>query len=123
MTAQTPTPLWAMGLTFFCSLLGGLGQAFFKAGSRHLSPRPWDLLTNAPLLAGLGCYGAATVLFVFALRHGRLSTLYPIIALSYVWVFLLSWIHFREFQDRSLTLNLTGVLLILAGVVFVALGR
>jgi len=112
-----------MALTCFCSVLGGAGQAFFKAGAENLSMRPLALLTNVPLLVGLACYAAATALFVFALKHGNLSSLYPLIALSYVWVFLISWIYFKEFQDRSIGLNLVGVGLILVGVILVAMGR
>jgi len=117
------TPLWAIGLTVFCSVLGALGQAFFKAGSKTLSLKPLELVTNWPLLTGLGFYGAATVLFVFALKNGRLSTLYPFIALSYIWVFFISLTYFKEFEGRSVTLNLAGVAVIFAGVILVALGR
>jgi uncharacterized membrane protein len=117
------TPFWTIALTFFCSVLGALGQVFFKAGSSGFSLNPVQFLTNPRLLAGLGCYGLATFLFVFALKYGRLSVLYPVIALSYAWVFFASWLYFKEFQERSIALNTVGVALILAGVLLVASGR
>ena len=35
-------------------------------------------------------YGLSAILFIFALKYGKLSVLYPVIATSYVWVALLS---------------------------------
>ena len=49
-----------------------------------------------PLVAGYGLYGLNTVMLVLALRDGELSQLYPIIAMTYVWVTLLSYTLLRE---------------------------
>lgn len=123
MNAPDSTPIWAIALVFFCSMLGAVGQAFFKAGAGALSLKPAELARNWQVGVGLAAYGVATLLFLFALKHGRLSMLYPVIAMSYVWVFLISWLCFREFEGKSVLPNLGGVLLIFAGVVLVALGR
>jgi len=123
MVTTESTPFWAIALTFGCSILGAVGQAFFKAGSRTLEAKIWSLATNWQLLTGLAAYAFATVLFIIALKYGRLSTLYPVIAMSYVWVFLISWFYFKEFQNRSIALNMAGVAFILAGVILIAMGR
>ena len=60
-----------------------------------------------------------TVLMVFALRDGELSILYPIIALTYVWVTILSVIFFHE------TLNLfklVGIAVVVTGVAVMGRG-
>jgi multidrug transporter EmrE-like cation transporter len=54
------------------------------------------LLTNVPLIAGYACYGVSLLLLTVALRGGELSALYPIIALTYVWVSILSAVIFHE---------------------------
>jgi multidrug transporter EmrE-like cation transporter len=76
------------------------------------------LLTNLPLLAGYCLYGASTVLLVLALRDGELSLLYPVIALTYVWVTALSFLVFR---DTINVFKLLGITIIVVGVM--VLGR
>ena len=89
----------------FCSLLGATGQIFFKQAS--------DSNNIVRLGFGLLLYGSATILYVYMLRYGELSMLYPIISLSYVWVLFFSVWLFNE----SLTwTKFTGVMLILGGV-------
>ncbi len=76
------------------------------------------LFTNLPLLAGYCCYAVSTLLLVLALRDGELSLLYPVIALTYVWVTVLSLIIFHE------TINIFKVVGIVSIVIGVAvLGR
>ncbi len=82
----------------------------------HLDPI--RIVTNLPLLAGYSLYGINTLLLMLALRDGELSVLYPIIALSYVWVAILS-IYF--FEDRMNPWKISGIFLIIAGVTI--LGR
>ena len=67
-----------------------------KVGMTHFSPQPMALLTNVPLIAGYALYGINTLMLVLALKDGELSMLYPIIALTYVWVTLLSYFVLAE---------------------------
>jgi multidrug transporter EmrE-like cation transporter len=67
-----------------------------KVGMTHFNPQPMALLTNVPLIAGYALYGVNTLMLVLALKDGELSMLYPIIALTYVWVTLLSYVILRE---------------------------
>ncbi len=60
-------------------------------GPHHFVPTLAGLVTNVPLIAGYALYGINTLLLILALRDGELSMLYPIIALTYVWVTLLSY--------------------------------
>ncbi len=62
-----------------------------KVGMTHFEPRVMALVTNVPLVLGYALYGINTLMLVLALREGELSLLYPIIALTYVWVTLLSY--------------------------------
>lgn len=90
----------------------------FKVGVRHLVLTPAGLLTNLPLIAGCAFYGLFTVAMVLALREGELSLLYPIIALTYVWVTLLTYWLLKE--TPNLYKNL-GIVTIVIGVA--VLGR
>lgn len=91
-----------------------------KYGANHLTGDGMlGVLTNLPLLAGYILYGVNTLLMVMALRHGHLSVLYPIIALTYVWVTILSPMFF---VDHLNILKGLGVGLIVLGVSLIGVG-
>jgi multidrug transporter EmrE-like cation transporter len=73
----------------------------------------FGLATNLPLFSGLSCYGISTGLLVLALRYGELSVLYPIIALTYVWVSILSVVLLGETMNAF---KIAGLSLIVVGV-------
>jgi len=116
-----------------CTVLGAAAQMLIKRGTTMMPPLydaaagnafaqapmiAWKILTNVPLFGGLACYGISTILLVLALRYGELSVLYPIIALTYVWVSILS----VGFLGESLNVfKLLGLVFIVLGVA--VLGR
>jgi len=105
----------SVGITVLCTLLGAAGQVLIKLGAVQLgaSTSPLAMVSNPLLFGGYVLYGLMTGLFVFALRDEELSILYPIIALTYVWVSGLSVWLFRESFNLPKAL---GVVTIVAGV-------
>lgn len=105
----------SVGITVVCTLLGAAGQVLIKLGAAQLgqSTSPVAMVTNPLLFGGYVLYGLMTALFVLALRDEELSILYPIIALTYVWVTGLSvWLFGESFNlPKAL-----GVATIVAGV-------
>lgn len=101
-------------LVFICTVIGAVAQVFFKLGATALQrPTPIQILTSPTLLLGYGLYAVSTGLLILALRRGQLSLLYPVIALTYVWVTILSILVFSE------TLNAwkaVGLAVVIAGV-------
>jgi len=85
-----------MALVFSCTILGAAAQILMKIGMGHFEPHLAAIATNVPLMAGYVLYGINTLMLVLALREGELSMLYPIIALTYVWVTLLSYALLHE---------------------------
>src|SRR5215831_4976720 len=84
-------------LVFGCTILGAAAQILMKTGANQLAVHGLaGMLSNFPLLAGYCLYGLSTLLLVLALRDGELSLLYPVIALTYVWVTILSKVIFHE---------------------------
>ena len=75
-------------------------------------------LLNKKLIAGLSLYAIATIIFIPALKGGELSVLYPFVALSYVWVSLLS---VRFLKERMNIHKWLGILLIIIGVILIGL--
>jgi uncharacterized membrane protein len=109
----------SVSLVFGCTLLGAAAQILMKTGANHL-PHPGliAMITNVPLMAGYCLYGISTLLLVLALRDGELSLLWPVIALTYVWVTVLS---FLIFHDRLNPFKVAGIVIIVIGVT--VLGR
>ena len=105
-------------LVFACTVLGAAAQILMKIGMSHFQPNVLALIANVPLVAGYVLYGINTGMLVLALREGELSMLYPIIALTYVWVTLLSYLLLRE--PANLYKNV-GIAIIVMGVA--VLGR
>jgi multidrug transporter EmrE-like cation transporter len=106
-------------LVFCCTLLGAAAQILLKTGANQLvHPNVMGIITNLSLIGGLSLYGVSTVLLVLALRDGELSLLYPVIALTYVWVTMLSFV---VFHDRANPIKLIGIAIIVLGVA--VLGR
>ena len=71
------------------------------------------LAGNLPLLMGYSMSAMTAFLLILALRDGELSMLYPIIAMTYVWVNLLSMYFFHEHMNIW---KGTGIALVIGGV-------
>lgn len=115
------TPIWAMLIVLLCTALTSVGQILFKIGSVKLSWNILALITNLPLMAGFFFYGIGAVLLILALKYGELSVLYPIIALGFVWVSLLS-ARFLPIPESMNPMKWFGVAGIIIGVTLIGYG-
>ncbi|MCU1326172.1 MAG: hypothetical protein JWN34_1542 [Bryobacterales bacterium] len=107
------------------TVFAALAQIMMKYGATHYMPavvigdqRTWwpfvkALLTNYPLIFGYAVSALNALLLILALRDGQLSTLYPIISLTFVWVNLLSMYLFGDHMNLW---KAGGILLVVSGV-------
>ncbi len=114
----------AIIIVLACTLLVALGQYLIKLGANHLSHAGLlatmiGIFTIPQLFAGYCLYGIFTVMFVYALRHGELSILYPLIALGYVWVTITAVVAFHETMTPF---KIVGLIVIIAGVAVLGFG-
>ena len=104
------TPVWAMLLIVLCTLLLSSGQLLLKLGSKSVAA---STFLNPYVIAGVLLYGVAGLLMTFALKHGELSVLYPLIALGFIWVSIVSIVYLgespRHFQLLGTALVIFGV--------------
>ena len=134
MTPVTPAPdvhvpdpakrKMAILLVLACTLLVAIAQYLIKLGANRLSHAGLvatmiGIFTIPQLFAGYCLYGIFTVLFVYALRHGELSVLYPLISLSYVWVTITAVLAFHESVNPF---KIIGVAVIILGVAVLGFG-
>ena len=118
-------------LVFSCTLIGALAQILIKQGTAQLGSAHitlsqalvhptlvgrfcLDVITNLKLFIGYAMYGVMTFLMALALKGRELSRLYPIIALTYVWVtilsiFLLPGEHLNFFRTAGIAFIVGGV--------------
>ena len=116
-----------------CTLIIPAAQYLIKLGANQLAARQlaahhtgsvslqaavMGIFTNPAIFAGYCLYGVFTVLFIYALRHGELSILYPLISLAYVWVAIIAVVALHEAMNPF---KLAGIAIIMAGVA--VLGR
>lgn len=109
------TKWFAITLMVICTFLTSIAQIFYKIGAMRLP----EIITNYPIFIGILLYSIGAVVLVVALKFGEVTVLYPIIATSFIWVNILSWIVFSE------ALNITkwiGIIMIVAGITTIALG-
>jgi len=114
----------AILIVICCTLLVATAQYLIKLGANHLSHAGLvatmiGIFTIPQLFAGYCIYAVFTVLFVYALRHGELSILYPLIALGYVWVTITAVVAFHESMNP---MKVTGLAVIVAGVAVLGWG-
>jgi drug/metabolite transporter (DMT)-like permease len=117
-------------LVFGCTLFAAAAQVLMKYGALHPMPGIhlddpasairflMAVLGNSPLLLGYSLHACNAFLLIMALRHGELSVLFPVYALSYIWVDLLSLYFFHEHMNVWKT---AGIVLVMGGVAL--LGR
>ena len=117
-------------LMFFCTLIGALAQMLIKTGTSQvgahitlgdLAHQPslffefcLNMIRNPRLFFGYGCYAVNVLLIAVALKGRELSRLYPIIALTYVWVTFLSLLflpdeHMNFFKSIGIAFIVLGV--------------
>ena len=113
------TQLWAMLLVVVSSVLGSISPSLLKkASERKIYPLKF-LITNYPLYGAASLYMMAIFIFVFALKGGELTVLYPLSSLGYIWASLSS---VRFLGERMSAFKWAGICLIIAGVTFIGIG-
>jgi drug/metabolite transporter (DMT)-like permease len=106
---------FAVFLMVACTLFTSIAQVFYKIGALRLP----EIITNYHILIGLILYGIGALILVTAFKFGEVTLLYPIIATSYIWVSILSWIVFSE---TIRVFKWFGIAFIIAGITVIALG-
>ena len=113
-------------------LLGSVGQVFMKIGMSGRGEIPpggaaaWYVHTvfSPYVFAGLMLYFISSLFWLTLLRWFELSFVYPLIATGYIVVMVFSYIltkmHIAGFNDQITWVRVMGVLLICAGVGFIA---
>lgn len=100
-------------LVIIATIFTTAAQLLFKIGSSDQTFAILSFPINLTVIGGFVAYGIAALLFLFALRNGELSVLYPLWSLSFVWIFLVS---LAVLGETVVLANWIGIALIITGV-------
>nr|WP_269746014.1 EamA family transporter [Paenibacillus sp. D9] len=98
-------------------LLGACAQILMKMGTMKIQLSLLSVITNINIISGLVCYGLSACLWIVAISKIDLSFAYPMVALGYVIVFILS--YFLLGESISI-LRMAGLVTIVLGVIMIA---
>ena len=116
------TPLSSMAWVMSGSFIGSFGAVFLKAGAKRLQREGLirSALSNWRLGAGVFAYLVSAIFFLFGVRNGELSILYPLVAFGYVWTMFWSRLFFGEPLTRT---KFVALGLIILGIAVLGLGN
>ncbi|MBO4761746.1 MAG: EamA family transporter [Bacteroidales bacterium] len=115
--------LMILPLAVIQSALLAAGQVFLKFALGRMLPFSWtsafwkSVFVNWQFAACGLCYGAASLLWFYIVKHFPLSSAYPMVSLSFVFGMFAAMIFFHEPVGLAKWL---GVLLIIVGCYFIA---
>ncbi|MFC1769017.1 EamA family transporter [Nanoarchaeota archaeon] len=113
------TEVWAMGVIIVASMIASAGALLIKEGAAKFSLNPIKLLKDHLVIIGGFLYVISTVMFIFALRYGELSVLYPFASTTYIWVTILSMHFLNEKMNWE---KWMGIVFIILGVSIIGFG-
>ena len=102
----------AILIVFIGSILSAIGALLLKKSSLNLSIKA--IFKNKHLIMGLFFYSILTILFIYALKLEKLSLLFPLASITYIWVILLSSLILKEHITKF---RMAGIFLIIMGIV------
>jgi len=110
-----------LGLLLISTIIGAFGALFLKIGSARFRIKLTikgitDIITNYKLILGIILYVLGSIAFIYALKFGELSVVYPLTSMGYIFIAILSLIFLKEHMNRYKWL---GIAFIILGVVLV----
>jgi len=110
-------PLFALVLFVLGTIIGAYGSVYLKLGAKEFNFNLIKQLRNKNVILGLFLVGFSTIIYVLLLKAERLSILYPLTSLGYVWVALFS---VKLLKEKMSLPKWLGVAFIIAGIFLIS---
>src|SRR5258708_31467540 len=95
------------------SILGAVGQIFYKSGADRADGGLLQYVLNSRIALGACCYVAVMILFVAAFKQeASPSALYPLYSSTFIWAALLDHLLYGRIISFA---NLAGMCLLVVG--------
>ncbi|MBI2664008.1 EamA family transporter [Candidatus Woesearchaeota archaeon] len=108
--------LFVVGVVALLTVLVAFGALFFKLGSAKFSLNVFQQLRNYKLMLGVFFYMLPMPFYLWALKNADLAIVFPINALTYVWVALLSQKFLGERMNRFKWLGIAAIVIGVAAI-------
>ena len=109
-----------IGAMGFASLLGAGGQIALNLASESFAPSVKGIILNGWLWAFALLYGVGVIINIYAYKlGGKVSILYPVISLSYIFAAILAW---KFLGEPFNWFTVAGCCVIIAGVGLIGYG-
>ena len=102
-------------LGFFAAILASVAGILLKSGALSIVFKGFF---NRRLMFSLFLYGCSMILFVLALKLGRLSMIYGLAAVNYAFTSFLGMIYFKESMKKR---KIVGIVFVVFGIVLLGL--
>jgi len=109
---------FAIILAVIATFTISFGTLHLKVGSKKVRSIK-TLIFNKRITLAVFLYATSAILYIWGLKYGDVSVLYPIISLSYVWVCLLS---IKFLKERMNLYKWVGIIVIIIGVTLIGIG-
>ncbi len=90
---------------------GGYASLFLKKGAEKFTLNPKYIMKNITIFIGIFFYGCSMILYIFALKYGELSVVYPLTSFSYILVAILSVKKLKEKMNKFKWLGIIFIIL------------
>ena len=105
-----------MVLLVVATVIGSLGSLYLKKASDKIGPKDW--FRNFNFLFGGAAFGLAMFIYLLVLREEKVSIVYPIASMSYIWTSIFSVKYLGESMGRW---KVAGLALIIMGIILLNL--
>ena len=113
-------------IIFIGILFASSGQILWKVGMTDIGPITSvsmgsfvSIVLSPWVISGTLCYGLSTVFWLIALSRADLSFVYPFISLTFVIIFIASFLLFHE---QISAIRLLGAIIIISGIIVLVIG-
>jgi uncharacterized membrane protein len=107
--------LLAIILVMCGTVVGAFGSMYLKKGAKEFNFSIPKQLKNYPLITGVLLFVASSVFYFYGLSIERLSIIYPLTSLTYIWV---AFISIRYLKEKMNAHKWIGIALIITGIFF-----
>jgi len=108
--------LFAAFLVLIATFTGAFSSLYMKRGAEKFNFNVLEQLKNKDLVIGVVLFFSGFVVYVYALTMEKLSLLYPITALTYVWT---AFISIKFLKEKMNLYKWLGIATIIVGIFFV----
>jgi len=108
----------AIVLVVIGTIIGAFGSLYLKKGAKDFNLNLFKQIKNWQLIFGVILFVLSSVFYIYALTMEKLSFLYPVTSLTYIWVAFVSVWFLKEKMNKY---KWAGIALIVLGIIIIGL--